>query len=188
MSSSTPTRPAYPAAAWPTETFEFDRKNIYLNGEGIEVLHLPSAHSDGDSVVLFRKSDVVVAGDVIDADRFPVIDVAAGGSIEGGVEGAKRLTTLAIPSIPIVIRDEGTLVMTGHGRLFDQYDVANYRDMLSIIRDRVRELMTSGMTLEQVKAAGPAKGYAARYGAESGPNSTNNLIEGIYRSLLKVKS
>ena len=188
MSASTPQRPAYPVAAWPTETFEFDRKNIYLNGEGIEILHQPSAHSDGDSIVFFRKSDVVLAGDIIDAERFPVIDVEAGGSIEGELGALNRLTTVALPSIPIVIRDEGTLVIPGHGRVFDQYDVANYRDMLSIIRDRVRELMASGMTLDQVKAAGPAKGYAARYGAESGPNSTSSLIEGIYRSLLKVKS
>ena len=187
MSAATAQRPAYPATAWPTETFEFGRKNMFLNGEGIEVVHQPSAHSDGDSIVFFRKSDVIVAGDIVDAERFPAIDVARGGSIQGELDALNRLTALAIPSVPIAAREEGTLVISGHGHVFDQFDVVNYRDMLTIIRDRVRDMIAAGMTLDQVKAAGPAKGYAGRYGAQTGPNSTNSLIEAVYRSLSRGK-
>ena len=178
---------AYSAASWPTETFEFGQKNMYLNGEGIEVIHQPAAHSDSDAIVFFRRSDVVVAGDILDAMRFPTIDVARGGSIQGEVDALNRLVNMAIPSVPIITRDEGTLVIPGHGRVYDQFDVVAYRDMITIIRDRVRDMKAAGMTLEQVKTAAPAKGYMGRYGSESGPGDTGSFIEAIYRSLAQVK-
>src|SRR4029453_15474235 len=124
----------FPIAALPTETFQQPRKYMYLNGEGIEVLHQPAAHTDGDSVVFFRRSDVVVAGDVLDTTRFPVIDIERGGSIDGEIAALNRLVELAIPSVPIVSREEGTIVIPGHGRLCDQTDVAEYRDMVTIVR------------------------------------------------------
>ena len=117
---------------------------MYINGEGIEVLHQPAAHTDGDSVVFFRRSDVVVAGDMLDTTRFPVIDVARGGSIQGEIDALNRIVDLAIPSIPFDWRDEGTLVIPGHGRLLDQLDVVEYRDMVSIIRDRIRAMLKQG--------------------------------------------
>ena len=95
---------------WPTETFDYGRKYMYLNGEGIEVLQQPAAHTDGDSIVFFRRSDVVVAGDVIDADRFPVIDIRRGGSLAGELDALNRIVALAIPSVPIVSREAGTIV------------------------------------------------------------------------------
>ena len=85
--------------------------------------------------------------------------------------------------IPFDWRDEGTLVIPGHGRLLDQLDVVEYRDMVVIIRDRIRAMVKQGKTLEQVKAASPAQGYKSRYGADSGPWTTNMFIEAIYRSL-----
>ena len=172
MSAPTGQASPYPAAAWPTETFDHARKYMFLNGEGIEILHQPAAHTDGDSFVFFRRSDVVVAGDVLDTTRFPVIDVARGGSIEGEIAALNRLIDLAIPSVPIVSREAGTVVIPGHGRLCDQLDVVEYRDMVSIIRDRVRDLRDAGMTLDQVKAASPARGYTRRYGADSGLRPT----------------
>ena len=172
--------------SWPTETFG-GRKNMYLNGEGIEVIHQPAAHSDGDSIVFFRRSDVIVVGDILDTDRFPVIDVARGGSIQGEIDALNRLVAMAIPSVPIVTREAGTSVIPGHGRVYDQFDVVFYRDMITIIRDRVRDMRAAGMTLEQVKAASPAKGYAGRYGSDSGPWTTNDFIEAVYRSLGQVK-
>jgi glyoxylase-like metal-dependent hydrolase (beta-lactamase superfamily II) len=181
MSAPTGQASPYPAAAWPTETFDHARKYMFLNGEGIEILHQPAAHTDGDSVVFFRRSDVVVAGDILDTTRFPMIDVARGGSIEGEIAALNRLIELAIPSVPIVSREAGTIVVPGHGRLCDQLDVVEYRDMVSIIRDRVRDLRDAGTTLDQVKAASPARGYTRRYGAESG--STDHFIEAIYNSL-----
>jgi cyclase len=180
--------PALGSGAWPTETFDEPRKYMYLNGEGIEVLHQPAAHSDGDVIVFFRRSDVVVAGDVLDTDRFPVIDVAKGGSINGEIAALNRLVELAIPSVPIVTREAGTIVVPGHGHLCDQFDVVEYRDMVTIIRDRVRDLIKGGMTLDQVKAAAPARGYSRRYGSESGPWTTNNFIEAVYQSLVKEKA
>ena len=180
--------PAYTAAALPTETFFYPRKYMFLNGEGIEVLHQPAAHTDGDAIVFFRRSDVIVAGDVLDTTRFPVVDVARGGTIDGEIAALNRLVDLAIPSVPIVSREAGTSIITGHGRICDQLDVVDYRDMVTIIRDRVRDLIKAGRTLEQVKAADPARGYKARYGSTSGPWTTDQFVEAVYRSLASAKS
>jgi len=188
MSAPTGRTASFAVGAWPTETFDDARKYMYLNGEGIEVLHQPAAHTDGDVLVFFRRSDVVVAGDILDTAHFPVIDVARGGSINGEIAALNRIVELAIPSVPIVSREAGTLVVPGHGRICDQFDVVEYRDMVTIVRDRVRDLIKAGMSIDQVKAAAPARGYTRRYGADSGPWTTNNFIEAIYQSLVKEKS
>jgi glyoxylase-like metal-dependent hydrolase (beta-lactamase superfamily II) len=173
----------FPVEAWPTETFNQPRKYMYLNGEGIEVFHQPAAHTDGDAIVFFRRSDVVVAGDVFDTRAFPVIDIAKGGSIQGEITALQKLVDTAIPSVPIVSREEGTLIIPGHGRICDQLDVVEYRDMVTIIRDRVRDLMKQGFTLEQIKAASPARGYTRRYGSDTGPWTTNDFVKAVYRSM-----
>ncbi|HJT88888.1 MAG TPA: MBL fold metallo-hydrolase [Bryobacteraceae bacterium] len=183
MSGEGGKRAPFPVAAWPTETFSQARKYMYLNGEGIEVFHEPAAHTDGDAIVFFRRSDVVVAGDVFDTRHFPVIDTTRGGSIEGEIAALEKLVDTAIPSVPIVSREAGTLIIPGHGRVCDQFDVVDYRDMVTIIRDRVRDLMKQGLTLEQVKAASPARGYIRRYGSETGPWTTNNFVEAVYRTM-----
>ena len=173
----------YPVGAWPIETFNQPRKYMYLNGEGIEILHQPAAHTDGDAIVFFRRSDVVVAGDILDTTRFPVIDIARGGSIHGEIAALQKLVDTAIPSVPIVSRDEGTLIIPGHGRICDQLDVVEYRDMVTIIRDRIRDLKKQGLTLEQIKAASPARGYTRRYGSDTGSWTTNDFVEAVYRSM-----
>jgi len=188
VSAPTGKSASFPVGVWPTETFDEPRKYMYLNGEGIEVLHQPAAHSDGDVIVFFRRADVVVAGDILDTRHFPVIDVAAGGTINGEIAALNKLVELAIPSVPIVSREAGTLIVPGHGRVCDQYDVLEYRDMVTIVRDRVRDLIKEGRTLDQVKAASPARGYTRRYGADSGPATTNNFIEAVYQSLVKEKA
>jgi cyclase len=152
------------------------------------VLHQPAAHTNGDVMVFFRRSDVVVAGDILDTTRFPVIDVARGGTIDGLIAALNRLVDLAIPSVPIVSRDEGTLVIPGHGRLCEQLDVVEYRDKVTIVRDRVRDLIGAGRTLDQIKASSPARGYVGRYGADTGPWTTNDFIEAVHRSLVQGKS
>jgi glyoxylase-like metal-dependent hydrolase (beta-lactamase superfamily II) len=179
--------PARSPAGLPTESFHYAKKFLYLNGEAIEVLHQPAAHTDSDAFVFFRRSDVVAAGDVLDARRFPVIDIARGGSIDGEIAALTRLSEIAVASVPIVSREAGTVVIPGHGRLYDQFDVIEYRDMLTIIRDRVRELADAGRSLEQVKAARPAKGYEGRYGNEGGDWTTEKFVEAVYRSLVKEK-
>lgn len=177
MSAPTGKASPFPVGAWPTETFHQPRKYMYLNGEGIEVLHQPAAHTDGDAIVFFRRSDVIVAGDILDTTRFPVIDIAKGGSIQGEIAALQKLVDTAIPSVPIVSRDAGTLIIPGHGRLCDQLDVVEYRDMVTIIRDRVRDLKKQGLTLEQIQAASPARGYMRRYGTPA------DFVEAIYRSM-----
>ena len=173
----------FPVEALPTETFHQARKYMYLNGEGIEVFHQPAAHTDGDAIVFFRRSDVVVAGDTFDTTRFPVIDIAKGGTIHGEIAALQKLVDTAIPSVPIVSREEGTLIIPGHGRICDQLDVVEYRDMVTIIRDRIRDLKKQGLTLEQVKAASPARGYTRRYGQDTGSWTTNDFVEAVYRTL-----
>ena len=149
---------------------------MYLNGEAIEVVRQPAAHTDSDVVAFFRRSDVVMAGDVLDTRQFPVIDVERGGSIQGEIAALNRLVDLAVPSTPVVTREAGTIVVPGHGRLCDQYDVVDYRDMVTIVRDRVRDLKKAGRSLADVKAAQPAKGYVGRYG------NPDRFVEAIYRS------
>jgi len=177
MSAPTGKPAKYATPMWPTETYDQKRKYMYLNGEGIEVLHLPAAHTDADSVVFFRRSDVVAAGDVLDLTRFPAIDLARGGTIQGEIDALNRLVELAIPSVPLVSQEGGTLVIPGHGYVCDQLDVVEYRDMVTIVRDRVQDLIRKGMTLEQVKAANPTAGYNSRYGASTA------FITSIYESI-----
>ena len=177
-----------PPGAVPTEVFDWARKSMYLNGEAIEVLSQPAAHTDGDAFVFFRRSDVVVAGDVLDTRQFPVIDIARGGSIQGEIAALNRLVDLAVPSVPVVTREAGTIVVPGHGRLCDQYDVVEYRDMVIIIRDRVRELIKAGRSLAEVKSAQPAKGYVGRYGNSGGAWTADHFIEAVYQSLIKEKA
>src|ERR1035438_3207558 len=130
----------FPVGAWPTETFKQPRKYMYLKGEGIEVFHQPAAHTDGDAIVFFRRSDVVVAGDILDTTRFPIIDIAKGGSIRGEIAALQKLVDTAIPSVPIVSREEGTLVIPGHGRICDQLDVVESHDKGPFIRHPTRDL------------------------------------------------
>jgi glyoxylase-like metal-dependent hydrolase (beta-lactamase superfamily II) len=191
--------PPFPADAWPSETFDEGRKALSFNGEGIEVLHQPAAHTDGDTVVFFRRSDVVVAGHIVDATRFPVIDVARGGSIQGEIDALNRLIELAIPAGPylgipngaITTTDAtlpgGTEVLTGRGRVYRQIDVVNYRDMVVIISDTIQHMINQKMTLEQIKAAAPAKGWEPEFGARSGPWTTNDFVEAVYKGLTSKK-
>ena len=188
----------FPSETWPSETFAERRRTMYFNDEGIEILNQPAAHTDADTVVFFRKSDVIVAGNIIDAERFPPIDLARGGSVKGEIEALNRIIDMAIPPGPFVGLPSGpnatarlqggTDVLPGHGRIFRQIDVVNYRDMLVIVSDIVQDMITRKMTLEQITAADPAKPFKARYGASSGPWTTNDFVEAVYKSLTKPTS
>lgn len=169
-----------PAAAWPTETFIGNEREFYFNGEPVHMYHIPAAHTDGDSIVFFRHSDVVATGDIFRTDSYPVIDLERGGSIQGVIDGLNRVLDLAVPAHH---EEGGTYIVPGHGRICDEFDVLEYRDMVTIIRDRIRALIEKGMTLEQVKAARPARDYDPRYGATSGPWTTEMFVEAVYRSL-----
>jgi cyclase len=167
-------------AAWPTDAYAGNSKEAYLNGQGIQIFHVPGAHTDGDSIVYFRGSDVVVTGDIYRTTGYPVIDLEAGGSLSGVIEALNRVIDLAIPRD---WQEGGTMVIPGHGRIADEADVVEYRDMVTIVRDRVRSMVESGMTLDEVLEARPSRDYDARYGATSGPWTTEMFIEAAYREL-----
>ena len=185
MSASDGKTAAFPVDSWPTEAFYTQRKPIRMNDEGIEVLYQAAAHTDADSFAFFRKSDVVVAGDVLDTTRFPVIDIAKGGSIQGEIDALNRLIDFTVAPGPFIYDGAGTYVIPGHGRLCVQLDVVNYRDMVVVVRDNIADMMKRGMTLSQIKEASPAKAYETEYGTQPGVTST--FIESIYNSLTAKK-
>ncbi len=187
MSAPTGQKSPYPTLAQPSVTFEQDKHKLFLNGEPVETIYQPSAHTDGDSFVYFRRSDIIMAGDVFDLRRFPVIDLAKGGSIQGEIDALNRLLDMTVSEVPLGSGEGGTNVIPGHGRVCDQDDVLEYRDMITIIRDVIQDMIKKGMTLEQIKAADPTKEYRPRYGSDSGPWTTNMFVEAVYKGLVQKK-
>ena len=167
-----------PQAGLPTDTY-LDTKEIWLNGEAIQLFHQPNAHTDGDTIVYFRKSDVISAGDLFDTTRFPVIDADNGGSIQGIIDGLNKILDIAIPENS---GEGGTLIVPGQGRLSDESDVVEYRNMVVIVRDRIQDLVKKGMTLAQVKAARPTLDYDFRYGTDRSW-TTDMFVEAVYSDI-----
>ena len=174
-----------PSTAQPTETFVGDLKEFYFNGEPVFMYHIPAAHTDGDSIVFFRRSDVVATGDIMRTDSYPVIDLQKGGNVQGVIDGLNMVLDLAVPAHH---EEGGTYIVPGHGRVCDEFDVVEYRDMVTIVRDRIRAMIAKKMTIEQVKAARPTLDYDSRYGATTGPWTTDMFVEAVYRSLTKSTS
>jgi cyclase len=172
-----------PPAAWPTEPYLGARYELF-NGEAIQVIHQPAAHTDGDSIVFFRRSDVISAGDVFSTETYPVIHRERGGSIQGTIAALNQIIDLAVPRDK---QEGGTYIIPGHGRLCDEADVVEYRDMVTIIRDRIQDMVKRGFTLDQVKAARPTMDYDGRYGTTSGSWTTDLFIEAVYRDLAQGK-
>jgi glyoxylase-like metal-dependent hydrolase (beta-lactamase superfamily II) len=189
LSAPTGKQSKLPEAAWPTSTYSSasgeNRKDVYINGEAMQLFYQPAAHSDADSVVFFRRSDVIVAGEVFDITRFPVIDLEHGGSVQGVIASLNRIIDIAVPPIPLVWQEGGTLVIPAHGRICSKDDVVGYRDMVTIVRDRVQDGITKGLPLDQIKRANPTQGYRKRFGADSGAWTTDMFVEAVYRSLRK---
>jgi cyclase len=175
---------AVPFGSWPTLTYLSGRKQMYFNGEPIEIIHQPAAHTDGDSFVFFRRSDVISTGDIFVTTTYPFIDVARGGSINGEIDALNNLVDMAVTAF----QDEGgTAIVPGHGRICDQFEAVLFRDMVTILRDRIQASIKKGMTLEQVKAAGLTKDYDGRYGAKSGFGTADSFVEAVYKSLSQNK-
>jgi cyclase len=162
------------------DTFYGDSKAIYFNGEPIEIIHVPGAHTDGDSLVFFRGSDVVSAGGVISTTSFPSFAADQGGSVDGLIAALNRVLDITVAATR---GQGGTIVIPGHGRLYDETDVAEYRDMLTIIRDRIQRAIDDGDSLREVIAARPALDYSGIYDAAGGSWTTDAFIEAVYRSL-----
>jgi glyoxylase-like metal-dependent hydrolase (beta-lactamase superfamily II) len=172
--------PALPAASLPTTEY-FQPSMDFFNGEAIVLSH-QQGHTDGDSLVFMRRSDVIVTGDLFSPGRYPAIDVARGGSVQGLVRALTEILALAVPE---AFAEGGTKIIPGHGRVAEETDVAEFRDMVVIVRDRVQDLIAKKMTLEQIKTAKPSRDYDAEYGAS--PADADRFVESIYRSLTSAK-
>jgi cyclase len=170
-----------PTDRWPPNTYPGKSKDMYSNDEPVIVMHVANANTSGDSMVWFRKSDVVATGDIFDETSFPYIDLAHGGHINGIIEGLNQLLEITVPKH---LQEGGTMVIPGHGRIGDEHDVLEYRDMVTIIRDRVQNAIKKGMTLQQVKAAKPS--YTYEYEPRFGNNkawTSEMFVEAIYKNL-----
>jgi hypothetical protein len=170
-----------PDGAWPTDTYTAPQKDLWFNGESVRIVHIPSAHTDGDSMVYFRHSDVVSAGNLYSTTNYPVYDPSRGGSIQGVIAGLDRLIYDIM--IPGPQNDGGTLVIPNHGYLSSFSDVVFYQEMIIIVRDRIQHMIDRGMTLAQVLAARPTLDYDGRYGSASGSWTPDQFVSAVYRDL-----
>jgi glyoxylase-like metal-dependent hydrolase (beta-lactamase superfamily II) len=175
-----PNLPSVSEASLPLSEYFTPTRDFFFNGEAIVLHHVPAAHTDGDSLVFFRGSDVVITGDLFTPGGYPVIDLQNGGSVQGLIAGLNRILELTVPA---KYQEGGTYVVPGHGRLCDEAEVVEYRDMVTIIRDRIQDLIKKGMTLERVKAARPTRDYDTEYGTTTGFWTTDMFVEAVYRSL-----
>jgi len=177
-------QPKIPEAEWPNDEYFMPSKDFFFNGEAVVVYHVPEAHTDGDSIVFFRRSDVLSTGDVFTPVSYPILDLARGGSVQGEINALTKIIDITVPA---KYQEGGTLVIPGHGRLCDEADVVEYRNMLTVIRDRFQDMIKKGMTLEQVKAAKPTLDYDTQYGATTGFWTTDMFIDAVYKSLSEKK-
>ena len=171
-----------PSEGWPTDTYFAPEWSLFSNGEAVQLVHIPNAHTDGDTVVFFRRSDVISAGAIFDATGYPRFDPDQGGSIDGVIEGLNRMLDIAVPGES---QEGGTLVVPGRGRLCDETDLANYRDMVTIIRDRIRDMVAKGLSLDRVKQAKPTFDYDGLYGGRD-DWPADRFVEAVYRDLSRA--
>jgi cyclase len=181
LSSLPPGTTAATPDSLPTTTY-FQPSMDFSNGEAILLYHQPAAHTDGDSVVLFRSSDVISAGSIFTPGRYPTIDLDRGGSVNGLISALTNILALAVPE---GFASGGTLIVPGYGRICEESDVAEFRDMVVIIRDRVQDLVKKGMTWDQINSSRPSRDYDAEYGAS--PADAERFVESIYRSLTRTQ-
>jgi glyoxylase-like metal-dependent hydrolase (beta-lactamase superfamily II) len=172
-----------PQPGLPTDEFYTPFKDLRVNGEAIIVYHEAHAHTDGDSIVLFRNSDVVSTGDIFTPGAYPFIDLERGGSVQGEIDALNHVLELTVPGHT---QEGGTYVIPGHGRLCDEADVVEYRDMVVIVRDRIQDMIKKGMTLEQVKAARPSRDYDTEYVSSHSFVTADRFVESIFRSLTET--
>ena len=170
-----------PITEQPLNTFFEAGRDFYFNGEAIFIYHIPAAHTDGDIVVYFRGSDVLVSGDVFTTTHYPEIRLDQGGGVDGFLTGLNKMLDIAVPKW---LQEGGTYVIPGHGRVVDEADLLDYRDMLFIVRARVASLVADGKTLEQVIASKPAADYDPRYGDGNGSQwNSAKFVEAVYKNL-----
>ena len=160
----------------PTNTYFSLHYNMhrFFNNQAVQVTHMANAISDGDSIVFFRKSDVIATGDIYIADQYPPIDVEKGGSINGEITALNNIFDMCVTEF---MAQGGTVIIPGHGFLSDAADLGYYRDALTVIRERIQKMVDAKMTLAQVQAAKPTMDYDPEYGREAG--GTGKFVEGV---------
>jgi glyoxylase-like metal-dependent hydrolase (beta-lactamase superfamily II) len=180
-------KPPLPIRMTPGTTYHVEHLKLstVYHGDGIELFSAPVAHTDGDTIVYFRRNDVLVTGDLFSTTSYPVIDVERGGGINGEVDALNHILDIAFPDFRL---EGGTLIVPGHGRLCDSADVAYYRDMVTIIRDRVQDQIKKGMTLDQVKASKPTKEYDGLYASNGTGYTADMFVEAVYKSLSRNRA
>jgi cyclase len=182
LTATVPGQPSFPEAGLPIDEYGTPTKNLHFNGEAIIIYHEPNAHTVGDSVVLFRGSDVISTGDIFTPDAYPFIDIERGGSVQGEILALNHILHMTVPA---KTQEGGTYVIPGHGRICDDADVVEFRDMVVIVRDRIRDMIQKGMTLSQVKAAKPTRDYDTEYVTSASFVSADRFVEAVYKSLSK---
>jgi glyoxylase-like metal-dependent hydrolase (beta-lactamase superfamily II) len=169
-----------PVTEWPLNSFFESGRDFYFNGEAVFLYHVPSAHTDGDVMVYFRGSDVLVTGDLFVTTHFPLVDLAYSGGIDGFIEGLNLALDITVPAW---LQEGGTYVIPGHGRIGDEADLVSYRDLALIVRDRVQNSIEQGATLRQVQATKPSLDYDPRYNNAELPWTSEMFVESVYQSL-----
>jgi glyoxylase-like metal-dependent hydrolase (beta-lactamase superfamily II) len=185
LSAPTGKQAALPSDFWPTDTYFTESMEVHFNGEPVELISVPAAHTDGDSLVHFRGSDVIVTGDVFLTTGYPIIDVEHGGTINGVIAALNRIIDIAIPREN---QEDGTLIVPGQGRICDEYDVVVYRDMVTIVRDRVQDMIKNGMTLQQVQAARPSRDYDVLFTPGAGHATPEQFVATVFQTLQGQKA
>jgi glyoxylase-like metal-dependent hydrolase (beta-lactamase superfamily II) len=180
LTATVPGQPPFPEQGLPIDEYGTPTKNLHFNGEAIILYHEPNAHTDGDSVVLFRGSDVISTGDIFTPDGYPFLDIEHGGSVQGEILALNHILQLTVPA---KTQEGGTYVIPGHGRICDDADVVEFRDMVVIVRDRIRAMIQKNMTLDQVKAAKPTRDYDTEYVTNNSFVTADRFVEAVYKSL-----
>jgi cyclase len=184
LTAPVPGQPRFPEEGLPLDEYATTTKSLHFNDEAVIVYHEPAAHTDGDSIVLFRGSDVISTGDIFTPGGYPFIDLERGGSVEGEIAALNHLLELAVPA---KTQERGTFLVPGHGRICDEADLVEYRDMVVIVRDRIRDMVMKGMTLDQVRMAKPTRDYDTEYVSDTSFVTADRFVESVYRSLTTKK-
>jgi len=175
---------AVPEGALPLESYETPTRDLHFNGEAIYLHHAPNAHTDGDTIVQFRRSDVISTGDIFVPGGYPFIDIDRGGSIHGLIAALNRILYLAVPA---KTQEGGTYVVPGHGRICDEADVVEYRDMVVIVAERIQDMIDRGMSLREVQRERPTLDYDTEFVNDNSFVTAERFVEAVYQSLVNAQ-
>jgi cyclase len=175
---------AVPEGALPLDSYDTPTRDLHFNGEAIILYHEPNAHTDGDTIVQFRSSDVISTGDIFVPEGYPFIDIERGGSVQGLIDALNHILFLAVPA---KTQEGGTYIVPGHGRISDEADVVEYRDMVVIIKERIEDMIDRGMSLRQIQRERPSRDYDTELVNDGSFVKPEAFVEAIYQSLVNAR-